>query len=128
MASPRRCPEMLPMRWLLSTGLLLVTPLSFTHGAEPRPPNIVIILMDDLGWADVGCYGSTFYETPNIDAFAKQGMGFTNAYAAGPVCSPPRASILCVKYPARLHLTDFLTGRADRPSQKLLRPKVEQKL
>jgi arylsulfatase A-like enzyme len=76
----------------------------------------------------VGCYGSTFYETPNIDRLAKQGMRFTNAYAAGCVCSPTRASIMCGKYPARLHLTDFLTGRSDRPSQKLLRPKAEQKL
>jgi arylsulfatase A len=119
---------MLLMRWLLPACLLLLSLPSFGRAGDARRPNIILILMDDLGWADVGCYGSTFYETPNIDAFAKQGMRFTNAYAAGPVCSPTRASIMCGKYPARLHLTDFLTGRADRPSQKLLRPKVEQKL
>src|SRR5262249_39057630 len=80
------------------------------------------------GWRDVGCYGSKFYETPNIDKLATQGMRFTNGYAACPVCSPTRASILTGKYPARLHLTDWLPGRADRPSQKLLRPKIVQHL
>jgi arylsulfatase A-like enzyme len=93
-----------------------------------RKPNFVFILIDDMGWKDLECYGSTFYETPNIDRLAALGMRFTNAYAAAPVCSPTRASILTGKYPARLHLTDFLSGRADRPSQKLLRPKALQYL
>jgi arylsulfatase A-like enzyme len=75
-----------------------------------RKPNFVFILIDDLGWADVGCYGSSFYETPNIDKLAKEGMRFTSAYAAGPVCSPTRASIMTGKYPARLKLTNFLIG------------------
>lgn len=75
-----------------------------------RKPNFVFILIDDLGWADVGCYGSSFYETPNIDELAKEGMRFTSAYAAGPVCSPTRASIMTGKYPARLKLTNFLVG------------------
>ena len=97
--------------------------------AEPgTKPNFVFILIDDLGWKDLGCYGSLFYETPHIDALAAQGMRFTDAYAACPVCSPTRASILTGKYPARLHLTDYLTGRSDRPSQKLLRPKFRQYL
>jgi len=74
-------------------------------------PNILFILVDDLGWADVGCYGSTFYETPNIDRLAESGMRFTDAYAACPVCSPTRASIVTGKYPARLHLTNYLVGR-----------------
>jgi arylsulfatase A len=90
--------------------------------ADPRPLNFVFILIDDLGWKDLGCQGSTFYETPHIDRLASQSMRFTDAYAACPVCSPTRASILTGKYPARLHLTDWLPGRADRPSQKLLRP------
>jgi arylsulfatase A-like enzyme len=94
----------------------------------PAKPNFVFILIDDLGWKDLGCYGSTFHETPHIDRLAAQGMRFTNAYAAAPVCSPTRASILTGRYPARLHLTDFLTGRADRPSQKLLRPHALQYL
>jgi len=81
--------------------------------AATAKPNIVLILIDDLGWADLGCYGSTFYKTPNIDRLAAQGMRFTDAYAAGPVCSPTRASILTGKHPARLHLTDWLPGRQD---------------
>lgn len=76
-----------------------------------RPPNIVFVLTDDLGWTDLGCFGSSLYQTPNIDRLAGQGMRFTDAYAACPVCSPTRASILTGKYPARLHLTDWIPGR-----------------
>jgi len=75
-----------------------------------RKLNFVFILIDDLGWIDTGCYGSSFYETPNIDRLATQGMRFTDAYAASPVCSPTRASILTGKYPARLNLTDWIGG------------------
>ncbi len=70
-----------------------------------RPPNVVFILADDLGWRDTGVYGSKFYETPNIDALAQRGMRFTNAYAAAPICSPTRASILTGLHPARLGMT-----------------------
>jgi arylsulfatase A-like enzyme len=73
----------------------------------PRRPNFVFFLADDMGWRDAGCYGSTFYETPNIDRLASQGMRFTDAYAACPVCSPTRASIMTGKYPARLGTTDY---------------------
>lgn len=72
-----------------------------------RPPNFVFILVDDLGWRDLACFGSDFYETPNIDRLAEQGVRFTSAYAACPVCSPTRASILTGKFPARLHTTDY---------------------
>ena len=78
--------------------------------AESRMLNIVCILMDDLGWRDLGCYGSTFYRTPNVDALARDGMRFTEAYAACPVCSPTRAAILTGRYPARIGLTDYLVG------------------
>jgi len=91
-------------------------------------PNIVFILADDLGWADLGIYGSTFYETPNLDRLARQGMRFTHAYAASNVCSPTRASILAGKYPVRLGITDWLNGRPDRPDQKLLRPALQTHL
>ncbi len=73
-----------------------------------KKPNFIFILIDDLGWKDLSCYGSTFYETPNIDKLASQGMRFTDAYAAGPNCSPTRGSILLGKYPARSKLTDWL--------------------
>ena len=73
--------------------------------------NFVVILMDDLGWRDVGAYGHRWHETPNIDRLAREGMRFTNAYAACPVCSPTRASLLTGKYPARIGLTNFLVGR-----------------
>lgn len=89
-------------------------------------PNFVFVLIDDLGWADVGCNGSRFYETPNIDRLAAGGMRFTNAYAAAPVCSPTRASILTGKYPARLHLTDWIPGRQSEgahPGEKMLGPR-----
>ena len=72
--------------------------------------NFVFFLIDDLGWADLGCYGSTFYETPNIDRLASEGMRFTDAYAACPVCSPTRASIVAGKYPARLGITQWIGG------------------
>jgi len=74
-----------------------------------RPLNFVFFLIDDMGWTDAGCYGSTFYETPHIDRLAAQGMRFTDAYAACPVCSPTRASIMAGKYPARLKITNFGT-------------------
>lgn len=73
-----------------------------------RRPNIVFILIDDLGWRDLSSYGSTFYETPHIDRLAAQGMSFTQGYAACPVCSPTRASLLTGKYPATLGLTDWI--------------------
>jgi arylsulfatase A-like enzyme len=69
--------------------------------------NFVFILVDDLGWKDLGIYGSSFYETPNVDRLAREGMRFTDAYAACPVCSPTRASIMAGKYPARMDTTDW---------------------
>ncbi|MDG2396444.1 MAG: sulfatase [Flavobacteriaceae bacterium] len=91
-------------------------------------PNIVFFLVDDLGWSDLGCYGSEFYETPNIDSLAKQGIRFTDAYSACHVCSPSRASILTGKYPASLNLTDWLTGRPSMPYDRLKGPKINQHL
>jgi len=87
--------------------------------AGPRP-NVIFILIDDLGWKDLGCYGSTFYQTPNIDRLAEEGMRFTNGYAACNVCSPTRAAIMTGKYPARLLLTQWLpSGRWSRTKNKL---------
>jgi arylsulfatase A-like enzyme len=80
--------------------------------AREEKPNIVLVLVDDLGWRDLGCYGSAFYETPVLDRLAAQGMRFTDAYAASPVCSPTRASIMTGKYPARLGITNWIGGHA----------------
>ena len=93
--------------------------------SKQHPPNIVFILADDLGWKDLGCYGSEFYETPNLDRLAQEGMRFTDAYASACVCSPTRASLLTGRSPARLHLTDWLPGRPDQPLQKLHRPNFQ---
>ncbi len=71
-------------------------------------PNIIFILADDLGWAELGCYGNTFNETPNLDRLAREGMRFTQAYAAAPVCSPYRAALMTGQYPARVGITDYL--------------------
>jgi len=114
----------------LKSCLVLAACLLFgSAGLHASPakekPNIVFILVDDLGWADLGCYGSSFYETPNLDRLAKEGMRFTDAYAAAPVCSPTRASILTGKYPARLGITDWLPGRKDQPFQKLKRTELK---
>ncbi len=80
------------------------------HLVKAGKPNIVLILADDLGWHQLGSYGSAFYESPNIDRLARRGMRFTDAYAACPVCSPTRASIMTGQYPARLHITDYIPG------------------
>jgi arylsulfatase A-like enzyme len=81
-------------------------------GAQPkRPPNIVFILIDDMGWTDLGCFGTPLYQTPHIDKLAQKGMRFTSAYSACAVCSPTRAAVLTGKYPARLHVTDWIPGR-----------------
>ena len=92
------------------TGVALLTPAAALV-AKPGSPNVVFILVDDLGWADIGVYGSRFYETPNIDKLAKSGMMFTDGYAACPVCSPSRAAILSGKYPARMDTTDWFGGK-----------------
>ena len=75
-----------------------------------KKPNIVMILIDDMGWRDLQCFGSTFYETPNIDALAAEGTVFTQAYASCPVCSPSRASLMTGKYPDRVGLTHYIGG------------------
>ena len=90
--------------------------------------NVVLFLVDDMGWTDVGCYGSSFYDTPQIDRFAEDGVRFTSAYAACHVCSPTRASLMTGKYPATLHLTDWLPGRNDFPFQRFLNADINQHL
>lgn len=84
-------------------------------------PNIIFILADDLGWADLPVYGNTFNEAPNLDKMALEGITFINAYAACPVCSPTRASIMSGQYPARLGVIDFIPGHW-RPDEKVIVP------
>ena len=93
---------------LAAGASILMLPSCLSLFNRKLKPNIIFILVDDLGWRDLSCYGSEFYETPNIDKLAKQGMIFTNAYASCPVCSPTRACILTGKYPARLGVTDWI--------------------
>jgi arylsulfatase A-like enzyme len=114
------------MRWVLWAALLAMTGPSVAV-ADDRP-NVVLIVADDLGGVDLGCYGSKFYRTPNLDKLAAQGKRFAQAYSASPVCSPTRSALMTGKHPARLHLTDWLPGRPDRPSQKMLRPAIRQEL
>ena len=96
--------------------------------AADRKPNVVVILADDLGISDLSCYGRADQPTPNLDRLAGEGIRFTQAYAAAPLCSPSRAALMTGKAPARLHLTTFLPGRPDAPSQMLLNPKINQAL
>ena len=95
-----------PPRYILL--LLFVAAGISVTGAATRPPNIVFFLADDLGQRDLGVYGSTFYETPHLDRLAREGARFTSAYAACPVCSPTRASILTGQWPQRTGITDYI--------------------
>ncbi len=96
-----------PLAQALLSALLLLNSLSIA--AKPlEPPNIIFVLADDLGWAELGCYGNTFNETPHLDRLASKGMRFTQAYAAAPVCSPYRAAFLTGQYPARIGISDYL--------------------
>jgi arylsulfatase A len=81
---------------------------------DKTKPNIVFVMADDLGYGELGCYGNTFNETPNLDQLAKQSMRFTEAYSAAPICSPSRVGILTGQYPARTRITDFLPAKTDR--------------
>jgi arylsulfatase A-like enzyme len=93
-----------PTCHLILAFFLFITPVFAST------PNVIIILVDDLGAIDLGCTGSKFYETPHIDQLAKEGVQFTQAYSSGIVSSPTHAALLTGKYPARLHLTDWIPG------------------
>ncbi len=94
---------------LLAAACLLGGPVPTLEAANTRP-NFVFILADDLGWRDLGSYGSSFHQTPHIDRLAAEGMRFTQAYTAGAVCSPTRASIMTGRYPPRTGITDYIPG------------------
>jgi arylsulfatase A-like enzyme len=113
-------------RHFLKTAGAAAAALGVSGMSNPLPkrkPNFLFILVDDLGWTDLGCWGSTFYETPHLDRFCTESMTFTNAYAACPVCSPTRASIMTGKYPARMETTDWFgavqpENVSDHPAMK----------
>lgn len=115
--------------WRLTLTILVGLSVDSTPVARAMaaPPNIVFILADDLGWADLPCYGNEFHETPHLDQFAREGMRFTEFYAAAPICSPTRASIFSGQYPARIGLSDFVPGHW-RPYEKLAVPEISQAL
>jgi arylsulfatase A-like enzyme len=115
-----------PLATRFAAAILLLVICASAAAAE-RPPNVIVILIDDMGWTDLGCYGSLFYETPHIDRLAASGMRLTNGYSACTVCSPTRAAVLTGKYPARLHITDWIAGH-NRPFAKLKPPDWTQHL
>ena len=111
-------------RALVLVPVLAVSAAGLGEQSQPPRTNVLVILIDDLGWIDTGAYGSRFYETPAIDRLAREGVRFTEFYAASPVCSPTRASLMTGKHPARLGITDWIGGN----QAGLLRPpaNVEQ--
>ncbi len=117
---------------LLICLLLCVHVINTQAQQKNKKNNVIIILVDDLGWADLSSYGSTFYETPNLDKLAKEGIRFTQNYATCPVCSPTRASLLTGKYPVKTGVTDWIKGRQEngkaKPYEKLIGPATAYEL
>jgi len=116
------------LRLLRRLAALLASLLCAAVSPAQDKPNILLILADDLGWADLGCYGSPWQNTPALDKLAAEGVRFTHATSAQPICSPARAALLTGRAPARLHLTDFIPGRRVMPSQRMLKPEMKQQL
>ncbi|NQV35607.1 MAG: sulfatase-like hydrolase/transferase [Phycisphaeraceae bacterium] len=119
------------MNWrnavMLCGAATMILSSSLLASAQQKKPNVVFILVDDLGWMDLGCQGSLVYKTPNIDRLAESAMRFTDAYASCPVCSPTRASIMTGKSPTRLNITDWIPG-SDPKNRKLLGPQDHHEL
>ena len=114
MSQARRCRFVPVVRSLALAQILLLLPLA-SRGADALPrraPNVVIIFCDDLGYADVGCYGAKGYRTPNIDRLARDGMRFTDFYVAQAVCSASRAALLTGCYPGRIGILGALSPKS----------------
>jgi len=122
-------------QWKYNTRLLITLvvlwPTVVSHATTDRPPNIVFILVDDLGWNELGCYGDSFFETPHLDRLAAQGMRFTNAYAPSPICSSSRAAFLTGRSPARLGFEFVIQSKnsgPEVPNAPLLTPPYAEQL
>src|SRR5579884_1540938 len=112
-------PPMDLARTLASLTIFFSLAAAGAAAESPKRPNIVVVLADDLGWADLGCYGADLIESPNIDRLASEGVRFTDAYAM-PVCSPSRATLLTGKHAARLHITIWAEGSLQGPTNRKL--------
>ncbi len=131
-ANPMRCSCILLFSRFLVVlcaiaSALLVCPIAFAKQSNDQP-NIVMIVADDLGVFDLGCYGRRDHSTPHLDKLAAEGFRYTNAYCSLSICSASRASLMTGKSCARLHLTTFLPGRPDADSQLLLQPRIQSHL
>jgi arylsulfatase A-like enzyme len=125
---------------LIAASLGMIATGAASRGAEaPRHPNVILLMADDMGWRDSSLYGSTFYETPNLERLARRGMTFSNAYAAAPICSPTRASLITGLYPSRLRmhvpsgaerelLLDPVVARRGPPDFKAVVPQSRNRL
>ena len=107
--------------------LLLPAICLFAVAKKPTQPNIILIFIDDLGWGDIGCYGNDFIDTPNIDKLAKEGMRFTDSYAAGAVCSPTRCAVQSGQNQARIGITAHIPGHW-RPFERVINPQTTMAL
>lgn len=116
--------------WILGVWLLFFNalPVVLAASVEKAKLNFILILIDDMGWTDAGCLGSKYYRTPNLDRLASSGVRFTQAYAAAAVCSPTRAALMTGKYPARLHLTDYIPGEVPPKNSRFRVPNWQQHL
>src|SRR5437868_15461554 len=110
---------MSPARFVAFLFTAIIAARTFCIAAETRP-NIVLILADDLGAHDLGCYGADLHETPHLDRLAETGVRFTQAYAPAPVCTPTRASMMTGKHPARLRMTIWSEGALTPPTNRKL--------
>jgi arylsulfatase A len=107
--------------------VFLILGLSGTHSRLSAKPNIILIFIDDLGWTDIGCYGNHFVDTPRIDQLAKEGLRFTNFYAAGAVCSPTRCAVQSGQNQARIGITAHIPGHW-RPFEHVITPQTTMAL
>ena len=116
------------MQALVRVSVFLCLLCGWLNAGAAKQTNFLFILVDDMGWADIGANGSKFHETPHIDRLAASGIRFTQGYAACPVCSPTRASIMTGRHPVRVDITDWIPGQGNHANNKLLHPQDRNNL